>query len=235
MKQWFPLTDYDFYAHIAAGMVLIGAIDYACFGSVLVNRTEWTVVQTVFWAAMAYVTGHLIAGPAAGLVEHAITRNLLHSPTAIMLGFAQPRLREKIVRWVFAQREYAPYSTALQTRIKKAAAKALGTTPGRLTDADDVFRVAHPLARSNADAAARMDSFLNQYGFCRNLCFTAFISIGLLLWHLYNSFTLITLMLLPLAALLLVGMYGRFLKFYAAYAKEVLLTYNSQTMGRNQP
>ena len=57
MKQWFPFTDYEFYAYIAAGMLLVAAVDYTFGGAVLTNRAEWTVVQIVFWAVIAYLAG----------------------------------------------------------------------------------------------------------------------------------------------------------------------------------
>ena len=235
MKQWFPLTDYDFYAYLTAGMVLIAAVDYTCFGGVLVDRSQWTVVQAVFWAAVAYVAGHLIAGPSSGVIEHAFTRGFLHSPGSIMLGFAQPRWREKVFKWLFAQREYAPFPALLQTRIRKGAADALGVTPARLTHSEEVFQVAHPISRSNADAAGRMDNFRNQYGFCRNLSFTGLVSIGLLIWHRFDMpFDQKTPMLLVMAIILTVGMYGRFLKFYSAYSNEVLRAYGKHlTTGGN--
>jgi hypothetical protein len=88
MKQWFPFTDYDFYAYLTSGMLLIAAFDYTFGGGVLVERTEWTVVQIVFWTAVAYLIGQLLAGPSAAVLEHGIASALLRPPLAVLLGLA---------------------------------------------------------------------------------------------------------------------------------------------------
>jgi hypothetical protein len=108
MKQWFPFTDYDFYAYLASGMLLIAAVDYTFGGAVLVQRTEWTVVQIVFWTVVAYLIGQLLAGPSAAVLEHEVVRNLLHAPSAIILGLQERRWRERMLARMFAGREYAP-------------------------------------------------------------------------------------------------------------------------------
>jgi hypothetical protein len=43
----------------------------------------------------------------------------------ILLGLAEPRLREKIVSFIFAQREYAPLPTQIRERIISKATSAL--------------------------------------------------------------------------------------------------------------
>ena len=65
MKQYFPFTDYDFYVYLTAGMLLIASVDYSFGGTVLIHRTEWTVVQITFWVAIAYLFGQLVAGPSS--------------------------------------------------------------------------------------------------------------------------------------------------------------------------
>jgi hypothetical protein len=116
MKQWFPFTDYDFYAYLTAGMLLIAAIDYTFAGAVLVQRTEWTVVQIAFWTAVAYLVGQLVAGPSAAVLEHGVARGLLHPPLAVCLGLRQRRRREKLAAALFANREYAPLPAQVRVR-----------------------------------------------------------------------------------------------------------------------
>ena len=59
MRDWFPLTNYEFYAFVASGMLLVASIDYCFADAVLVNRTEWTLVQIVFWTVVSYIAGQI--------------------------------------------------------------------------------------------------------------------------------------------------------------------------------
>jgi hypothetical protein len=227
MKHWFPFTDYDFYAYLTAGMVLIAAIDYTFAGGVLVPRTEWTVVQIAFWTAIAYLVGQLIAAPSATLLEHGIARSLLYPPAEVILGLKNRRWRERLMAWMFAEREYGPLPAQIRDDILIVVAKSLNVDRSTITDPEIVFQVAYPVARKSADAVARMDQFRNLYGFSRNLSFVALIATILLVIRLANHGGNRTAWLLAGAAFLCIGMFGRFLKFYAAFSYEVLRTYHS--------
>ena len=48
MKDWFPLTSYEFYAYLTSGMVVLAAADRAFMGSTLASHTDWKVVIVVF-------------------------------------------------------------------------------------------------------------------------------------------------------------------------------------------
>jgi hypothetical protein len=229
LKDWFPFTDYDFYAYLTAGMLVIAAGDYTFGGAVLVDRTEWTVVQVVFWTAIAYVVGQLVASPSSALLEHLVTRRWLHPPIAIALGLKQRRWRERVLGWLFADREYAPLPAQVRKRLLDGAAASLNVSAEEMRDPEAVFSVAFGLARSNTDAAARMDQFRNLYGFSRNVSFAGLVAAGLLgakLFLAHDNHRLWWLLLLAL--IVAVGMFGRFLKFYAAYSREVLGAYSAQ-------
>lgn len=228
MKQWFPFTDYDFYAYLTAGMLFIAAVDYTYGGSVLVNRTEWTVVEIVFWIAVAYLTGQLIAAPSAAFLEHILARRVFSPPIVILLGLKERRLHERWLAALFAGRDYAPLPLFVRERIFLKAAKALEIEREKLSDAETVFQIAYPVSRSFADAVARMDQFRNLYGFSRNLAFVGMTAAVLLGFRAYQTPSPETTKLLIGALVLAVGMFGRFLKFYAAFGAEVLRTYDSK-------
>jgi hypothetical protein len=225
MKQWFPFTDYDFYAYLASGMLLIAAVDYTFGGAVLVQRAEWTVVQIVFWTVVAYLIGQLLAGPSAAVLEHGVVRNLLHAPSAIILGLQKRRWRERVLARIFAGREYAPLPEQLRDRVLNGAAAKLGVERKNVHDPETVFQIAYPSARAVADAAARMDQFRNLYGFRRNISFVGLIATILLAIKLCQAPSAHTAWLLVGAILLAGGMCGRCLKFYAAFSHEVFRTY----------
>lgn len=229
MKTWFPFTDYDFYAYITAGMLLIAAADYTFGGGVLTARTEWTVVQITFWTAIAYLTGQLVAAPSSAILEHFVARTALHPPSDLILGLSKLRRRERMIRWLFASREYAPLPKSFREGIIKAASNSLGLQPSDIQSGEDVFGVAYGIARSSTDAVARMDQFRNLYGFSRNVSFVGFLAVGLLIAKLFTAPSDHHLWWLLIGALILaVGMFGRFLKFYAAFSREVFSAFGAK-------
>jgi hypothetical protein len=229
MKSWFPFSDYDFYAYLTSGMLLIAVIDYTFGGGVLIARTEWTVVQVAFWTAVAYLAGQLVAGPSSALLEHLVASKLLHPPIAISLGMQQPRRREYIVRVLFAAREYGPLPQHNNRRLIEAAASSLGVPADEIHDPEAVFGVAFSVARGSADAVVRMDQFRNLYGFSRNISFVGLFASCLLSMKLFSAPHDAHLWWTLAGALILaVGMFGRFFKFYAAYSREVFSAFNAK-------
>ena len=235
MKQYFPFTDYDFYAYLTAGMLLIASVDYSFGGAVLIHRTEWTVVQITFWVAVAYLLGQIVAGPSSALLEHLVARKFLHSPLSIALGLAQPRWREKAAQRLFANREYSPLPIQTRGRILDGAATALKVTVPEIIDPEAVFNVAFGVARGSTDTAGRLDQFRNLYGFSRNVAFVSIIACTLLLTR-YSRLPAEPDkgLLLTGALVLAIGMFGRFLKFYAAYSREVLGAYSAKLIGKSE-
>jgi hypothetical protein len=225
MKQWFPLTDYNFYAYITAGMLFIAVMDYTFAGSVLSQRPQWTVVQVVFWAASAYVIGQLLAWPAAAILEHGIARTFLHAPVAVLLGLREQRLRERTFAKLFAKREYTPFPEQVREHIFQKAADTLKVHRSELNDPETVFEVAYSVVNSVPGAATRVDQFRNMYGFSRNISFVALTAVLVLSVQLYLTPTKLTAGLLALALIMSIGMFGRFLKFYASFSREILRTY----------
>lgn len=230
MKDWFPLTSYDFYAYLTAGMVTLAAIDRVFFGSMLATQAHWTVVNGAFWAAIAYLTGQILAIPSSVLLEHLLGRKLLRAPSRILLGLHAPRWREVAVRWLFGAREYEPFPVATRESILRKAATALGV-PVQDVDGEAAFHCAFPYARDAADSATRLDNFLNQYGMCRNVSLASLIASGLLTWRAAHTDARLDWALAIAAVVLALGLFGRFVKFYAAYAREVFRRYDKAVPG----
>lgn len=224
MRNWFTLTTYEFYAFLTSGMIFLASFDRVFMGSYLATQHSWTVVSGVFWAAMAYLIGQLFAVPSAGILENLIMRKFFYTPTEIILGFKKARCREKVAVIISAARQYSPFSEKIKGDIVSSISKELDCTDDEL-DAETVFQCAFPYARSDADTVTRLDSFMNQYGMCRNVSFAAFVSAIIFLWealvlhHLEDIKFVIGLFILS------IGMFLRFFKFYSAYARDVLRTY----------
>jgi len=228
MKSWFPLTDYEFYAYLIAGGLLLAAVDYTLGTGGLVARTHWTLVDGLFWGAIAYLAGQVSAAPSSALLEHVVARRWMTIPADIQLGLKQRNAFETCFAAFFAPREYAPMKPALRAAALQRASTRLGQPAGGL-DGETVFQAAFHAARTSSDTAARLSTFLNQYGFCRNVAFVSTLAAGLLGWREWSAPSSQTALLLAGSFVLAIGMFGRFLKFYAAYSLDVLRAFATAT------
>jgi hypothetical protein len=225
MKDWFPLTNYEFYAFVSAGMLLVASVDYCVADAVLISRVEWTVVQVIFWIIVSYLVGHICASASSIILEQFLTRHLLRSPTEIIAGISEPRWIDLAVSLLAAaRREYAPLPEPLRKKLLNRVSAAVEHPVSNLSG-EMVFEASFSAARANADTAARLDQFLNSYGLCRNVAFVSCIGVGLLARRYYLNPNDHDLVLLIAALIMAFGMYGRFFKYFAAYTREVLRTY----------
>jgi hypothetical protein len=211
----FPFTNYDFFAYIASGFVFLFALDHV-LGTGWMIRPSWTVVEGVFATACAYAVGHLIAGIASALLERRLVRRWLGPPNLHLFGAGNPSAWVKRIYPVY----FEPFPPETQARIRDKAAKEGVTQPG-----EAMYRLSFNTARENKAASRRMADFLNLYGLCRNLSFTALVSavmlvIGAIYWRHRSD-----LWWAAAGVVLSVGMLFRYLKFYRHYALEVFTCY----------
>lgn len=226
MKDWFPLTSYEFYAYLTSGMVVLAAADRAFMGSTLASQTDWKVVIAVFWAAIAYLIGHIVAIPSSAIFEHLIAKRVLRDPSVVILGLQPQRFRERCFGTAVGAREYEPFPVDYRAAMVTKLARALNVAEPNV-QADAAFQCAFTPARSNVDSAARMDGFLNQYGFCRNVSFASLIATVLLTVLAWRTGDRIDVLLAVGAGVLALGLFIRFIKFYAAYTREVYRAFNN--------
>ena len=225
MKDWFPLTSYDFYAYLTSGMMVLAALDRTFMGSTLAVHTDWKLVIVVFWTAIAYLIGHIVAIPSSAIFEHLFAKRVLRDPSAVILGLQPQRFRDRCFGTVVGAREYEPFPADYRSGIVTKLAKALNVAESSIQP-DAAFHCAFSPARSIADSASRMDNFLNQYGFCRNVSFASLIATLLLTILACRTGERIDLLLAVGAGLLTIGLFMRFVKFYAAYTREVYRAFN---------
>ncbi len=194
-------------------------------GSTLAREQHWTIVPGVFWAIVAYLAGQIIAMPSAILLEHVVARRILRPPFEIVLGIHPPRRRELWLSAISGAREYQPFPVPNQTRIMGKLATGLNVASTAI-DGETAFIVAFPHARGVADTASRLDNFINQYGMCRNVSMAAIIATAMLAYASWRNHNRVPSTMMIGAAILAVGLFLRFLKFYAAYTREVFRTYD---------
>jgi len=222
MRNWFPFSDYDFYAYITSGFALMFAIDFLFNGGTIMLRPSWPVVQIVLAFALAYVLGQVTAIPAKAIVESLIVHRLLGAPSIHLLADRQ----RTVWRFMFPE-YYEPLPPKARQRVVEMA-----TNGGCYGAGEELFLFARFSTKivSNELVLGRLSSFLNQYGMHRNLCFT-FLLIGMItiihLGFIADGPDKSTKMLAMFSLVISVGLFYRFLKFYRQYCYEVFNTFGA--------
>lgn len=225
MKEWFPFTDYDFYAYLACGMVVLFGADYWYSGGQYMSRDDWTFFQGILVVAVAYVAGQIIAMPSSIFLENGIARSMLRPPITILVSDNQSKVERWIGKYLIG-RYYQPLPQGIRNKIFQKAAQQTDLTLDELRQSpEDIFMPAYHVARQSEDTRKRMDDFRNQYGFNRNMALSRLIVATLMFDKAIRGGDGNAYGLAVFALILSFGMVVRFLKFYSAFAAEVLRTY----------
>jgi len=219
-----PFTTYDFWAYLSSGFLLLFIVDVVGPTDILA-KVNWSFVQIIVAVSAAYAVGHIVAHLSSLLLERGLVEKVLGPPRAALFG--HPRAP----RWI---RALLPgYFKALPNEIAQnalARAKAAG-----VSDAGQaMFQLAFHNARNNPVVLARIDNFLNLYGFCRNIALVCLIDAAILYanyrWfrgpddHYWWS----------LVALVMgIGMVARYLKFFRHFSYEIFTAYGSESPAPN--
>lgn len=164
--------------------------------------------------AAAYVVGQILATPSAWLLESVFVGRVLGRPEKILLGARPARLA-----WLFPGYA-APLPAAIKARVVRKAEDLAG-------DPEALFLHAATQARNQPGAAARMGTFLNLYGFCRNVSFTFVLSAALLVGAAIVTGDPQARWMATVAAVGSIGMFYRYLKFLRLHGVEILLAFES--------
>ncbi|HJV60464.1 MAG TPA: hypothetical protein VJ743_05925 [Albitalea sp.] len=212
MDQKIPFTTYDFWAYLSAGFMLLFAVDQAA-GTKLLMRESWTVVQGIVAVSIAYAVGQLVASASSWLYEKLLVGKLLGYPRNILFG--QPRA------WSWVRRLMPSYFAPLPAETQRAVL-AKGGKVGVDRPGEALFWPAHVYGRATPAVAARLDSFLNLYGFCRNTALVGLVDAAVLYWsYLQPDGPAEHLLWAQVSLLVSLGMTLRYLKFYRHFALEV--------------
>jgi len=227
MSELLRFSDYDVFAYLATGLAALLVADLSC-GSTFVVGATWTVASAAITLVGAYVLGQIIASPAAWIVQEWVTNRVLFRPTEILMGSRRLNGWRRALKRTVLGSYYSPLNEWVQADLRVAARNKCG----RDVSGESLFWVAFPVARVDEIAYARMESFLRLYGFCRNLTFVAGCGAlifatrcGLHWWQGDTHLASEALRYAALAAVLGAGLFHRYLKFYRAYAQEVLVAF----------
>jgi hypothetical protein len=165
----------------------------------------------------AYVIGHIVANLAGDLIERRLVADRLGRPTELLL------VEVKLPAW--ATTIFPGYGAALpQGTRERVLARSGGLTGSAL-----FYRVFGAMKHDEI-VQERLSTFLNLYGFCRNMALALVAVVLFLVAGLINQSADTGPVLGPgwwLVAVIVgaVGMLYRYLKFYRQYALELLTGY----------
>jgi hypothetical protein len=216
MENKIPFTSYDFWAYLVAGLMFLFALDHVT-GSDIVSKSSWTIAQASLALGGAYIAGHLIASASSVILESLLVGRLLGSPRNVLFGNA------KAWRWV--RRILPTYFKPLPLETRNAAL-ARAAIEGVHQPGEALYWMARQQAKEYPAVLSRLESFLNLYGFCRNIALVGFLDSGLLYWFYYfGAGTEKDLHLAVVTLLVAIGMTFRYLKFFRHYALEVFTSF----------
>jgi hypothetical protein len=179
----------------------------------------FTLVESAILLLVVYVTGQIIATPAKALLENLLVAKVLKRPNINLLEDSKPSLRGLLFRGY-----YQPLPEQARNRVLARA-----ESEGIKGIGEDLFLHVryNPQVLENVKLMDRMNSFLNQYGFHRNLSFSAFV-VGAALILKANLSSEVSLELSKYAIGSLVAgvlLFYRYLKFFRQYSYEMFNTY----------
>jgi len=213
-----PFSVYDFFGYLATGFLMLVTVAYST-GRVGLLREPPTLVMGFFWIVAAYVVGHIVAHIASAFLEETLLRRGLGSPEEHLLAAKKSGWRVRIFPGNFK-----PFPTATQQRVLTKAQQRGVTALDR-----SFFFHCHPLVKRDQATLERLNSFLNLYGFSRNLCMALLLAVPLLLysalWGSACGFKRGPLLWAVIALVSAIGMFYRYLKFFRHYTVEVFTTY----------
>jgi hypothetical protein len=167
MDSKIPFSNYDFWAYLSAGFLLLFVVDYVS-GAQLLMREAWTVVQGVIAFSCAYAIGHVVASLASFLFERLLVGKLLGALRDVLFGESKaPRL---------VQRCFPVYFQALPVEsINRVNARAASMDAGASSEAK--FQAAFATVKVSPAVLTRLENFINMYGFYGNVALVSFLDV----------------------------------------------------------
>lgn len=217
-----PFSTYDFFGYLASGFLTLAAADYALAWGWLTMK-EIPIGIGFLFLVTAYILGHLMAHLSSVILETYFLRKVLKSPEIHL--FSEPS--KSFWRYLFPG-NFKPFSVETKERVLSCAEEEGVSDIGRA-----LFFHCHPIVKKEQAVLERLNSFLNLYGFSRNISMSFFIAFVILIaggiqnvlfsenpdletrYFLWSGICLIASY----------GMYIRYLKFFRHYTVEVFISY----------
>jgi hypothetical protein len=211
-----PFDAYDFFGYLASGLLVIVGME-ATLGFPQVLGRDFKAVDYAILALATYVAGQIIATPAKAFLEDIVVDKLLGRPSVNLLRDKGPTMARLIFPGF-----YKPLPDNRRKRIREKVNAEGGTATGEALFLHIRYS---PAVRGNEALLTRLNSFLNKYGFARNLAFTSLVlSVALFLRAaIYPNPPLLKYAIV--AAVSGIALFYRYLKFFRQYSYELFNTY----------
>ncbi len=211
-----PFSIYDFFGYLASGFLILCAADYAFDGEWLLRKELWTV-HVVFWTLLSYIIGHIIANISSFLFEYKFLREILISPEETLFDEQKRGGFWPCIFPIF----YRPFPMETKRRVLEKAKAAGIERPGR-----GLFSHCLSIVMGQSHTLERLGTFLNLYGFSRNISMAALLAVPILIAGMIKTgFEANKLYWLIVGFVIFIGMFYRYLKFFKHYTEEVFRAY----------
>jgi hypothetical protein len=224
-----PFSVYDFFGYLAAGFVCLASLDFAFARGWLLDADP-KLIPGIVLLFIAYVIGHAVAHVAWSLIEERFVRDVLRSPEETMF---EDSITSRWAR-VFPG-FYKPLPPEIQRTVLDSAKDAGITKPGR-----GLFYHCHSIAIRDEATRERLATFLNLYGFARNLVVAGVFAALVLLVGSFRgvlasprTFHWDAFLWCVASLGLAVIMLYRYLKFFRHFTSEVFRSYAATCTKRN--
>jgi hypothetical protein len=213
-----PFTVYDFFGYLSAGFVLLVGIAAAFTDSESWQRTPGAGVALLL-IVIAYTAGHVVANMAGYLLEGVLVRRILSPPNKLLFTVGTSR-------W---SRLFPGYFRPLP-REQRERVLALAATRGITEPGEGLFYHCFNAAKEDPTSLGRLETFLNLYGFARNMSLATLIVAACLLAGTLTGNAKTGALIAPgwwvaAAFAASIGLLYRYLKFFRHYSVEVFVSY----------
>jgi len=210
-----PFMSYDFFGYLASGLLFMAGMQQV-LGFPQVTGRNLTVTEGALLILTVYVAGQILASPSKGLFDDLFVGRLLGRPHTTLL-----RNRPTALKYFFPG-YYTPLPATTRGRvIERAKSEGVDATGEALF----LHIRFHETTRQDEQLIGRLDSFLNQYGFARNLAFTCLIIGVPMLIKGRNSSDPTALRYGGAALVASIFLVYRYLKFFRQYTYELFNSY----------
>jgi len=213
-----PFDPYDFFGYLASGLLILVGMDIVLGFPAILGR-EFKVVDSAILIIAIYVTGQIIATPAKALLEDGLVGKVLGRPNVNLFQEKKPRIRGLIFPGFYL-------SLPTQTRMKILSKAKNEGVEGIGEDLFLHVRYSQAVVQDQK-LGKKLNSFINKYGFSRNLSFSALlVGIGCLIKMVLSLGSDTDLSNYGITALITaIFLLYRYLKFFRQYSYEMFNFY----------
>lgn len=212
-----PFDPYDFFGYLSSGLVVTVGMELV-FGFPKVLGQDLKLVDLALLLLGIYVAGQMVATPAKAVLEDGLVDKILKRPSVNLFLERKPKVRGALFPGF-----YQMLPEPMRRRVLEKARSEGVNERGEALFVHVRFRQE---TLTNERLMARLDSFVNKYGFTRNLSFTSLIvGIGLASrWFVCREGGHYAMAALIVGVLLLY----RYLKFFRQYSYELFNVYGGR-------